>query len=93
MPKYYIGVDPGKNGGVCVLNPEGAVLLNTKMPDTTKDIFECLKAYGSDCMSKSLTTLSASSHDFDEIRRSQWRSRWCEGVAQSLVHADWREWI
>lgn len=31
--KHYIGVDPGRNGGLCVLRDDGAVMGTARMPD------------------------------------------------------------
>lgn len=45
--KYVIGIDPGANGGIAVLDIDGNVFDVRKMPDTPQDILECLRKYGS----------------------------------------------
>ncbi len=32
-PKYYLGVDPGKNGGLCVLRSDGEPMEYDRMPN------------------------------------------------------------
>ena len=41
--KYIIGIDPGANGGIAVLDIDGNVIDVRKMPDTPQDILECLR--------------------------------------------------
>lgn len=50
--KIYIGIDPGKNGGIAVLNTDGSVREVTAMPQTPRDIIDFLTAYkeGSRCV-------------------------------------------
>lgn len=43
--KQIIGIDPGTNGGIAVLDIEGNVVSVTKMPDTMQDILEYLRKY------------------------------------------------
>ncbi len=43
--KYIIGIDPGSNGGIAVLDMEGNVMFVRKMPDTPQDILECLRKF------------------------------------------------
>lgn len=45
--KYIIGIDPGDKGGIAVLDIDGNVIDVRKMPDTPKDILECLRKYSS----------------------------------------------
>jgi len=51
VKKNYIGIDPGKNGGIAVLDAEGKVLDLTKMPETPQDLLEFLRKWkdGSVC--------------------------------------------
>ena len=46
----YIGIDPGKSGGIAIISEEGAFAI--KMPETEKDIFEYLRdnSYNSFCL-------------------------------------------
>lgn len=41
----YIGIDPGTNGGIAVLDRDGNVIDVTKMPQTPYDIFSYLSQY------------------------------------------------
>lgn len=43
--KVIIGIDPGSNGGIAVLDMEGNVVFVRKMPDTPQDILECLRKF------------------------------------------------
>lgn len=43
MGKIIIAVDPGKNGGLAVIN--GKSVLTRKMPETPKDLFDFLKKF------------------------------------------------
>lgn len=43
--KYIIGIDPGSNGGIAVLDMDGNVVFVRKMPDTPQDILECLRKF------------------------------------------------
>lgn len=36
----YIGIDPGLNGGIAVLDPDGYVLATAKMPSTPQDVLD-----------------------------------------------------
>jgi hypothetical protein len=38
----YIGIDPGKNGGVAVLSPKGSLLAATGMPDSPKGLLDVM---------------------------------------------------
>ncbi len=40
-----IGIDPGKNGGIAILNEEGKVLELIKMPPTPEDLYLFLSKY------------------------------------------------
>jgi hypothetical protein len=40
----YIGIDPGKSGGICVMDDKGGIEL-VKMPSTELDIYESLDGY------------------------------------------------
>lgn len=42
MTAYYIGVDPGVNGGIAILRSDGDVMCAVKMPATEKDILTVL---------------------------------------------------
>ena len=42
--KYIIGIDPGKNGGIVMLNQDGNVINVEKMPETPKDLYDHLVA-------------------------------------------------
>ncbi|MGN1228543.1 MAG: hypothetical protein ACI4T5_02660 [Prevotella sp.] len=49
--KLYIGIDPGLNGGIAVLDKNGGVESVTKIPETPQDILEYLGEYsGQDCV-------------------------------------------
>ena len=43
--KIYIGIDPGTNGGIAVLDRDGKVLEVGKMPATPQDILDFLGEY------------------------------------------------
>ncbi len=43
-----IGIDPGKNGAICILSNEGEVLTLDKMPATPNDLYSFLQEH-SDC--------------------------------------------
>lgn len=43
--KHVVGIDPGTNGGIAVLDMEGNVISVTKMPETMQDILEYLRKY------------------------------------------------
>lgn len=43
--KNYIGVDPGKHGGIAVLDESGAVIDVVKMPETPQDLLGFLSQY------------------------------------------------
>lgn len=45
MSKNYIGIDPGKHGGIAVLDETGAVIDVVKMPETPQDLLEFLSRY------------------------------------------------
>lgn len=45
--KYVIGIDPGSNGGIAILDIDGNVVDVRKMPDTPQDILESLRRYSS----------------------------------------------
>jgi hypothetical protein len=42
MKDLFIGLDPGKAGGIAVLRPDGTVWGVTKMPDTDAEVFRFL---------------------------------------------------
>lgn len=48
MKKIFIGIDPGKNGGIAVLDQDANVIDVTKMPDTPQDLLEILESYKND---------------------------------------------
>lgn len=41
--KKYIGIDPGKNGGIAVMDEDGKIKFLRKMPATPQDLFDILK--------------------------------------------------
>lgn len=43
--RYVIGIDPGQNGGIAVLDMEGTVVEVVRMPETPKDIYDFLGGY------------------------------------------------
>ncbi len=43
--KNYIGIDPGKHGGIAVLDESGAVVDIVKMPETPQDLLGFLSQY------------------------------------------------
>lgn len=43
-----MGIDPGKNGGICILDQNGEVLTLIKMPATPSDLYSFLTEH-SDC--------------------------------------------
>ena len=45
MSKKYIGIDPGKNGGIAVMNECGDVVDLVKMPATPQDLLDFLFKY------------------------------------------------
>lgn len=45
MGKSYIGIDPGKHGGIAVLDETGAIVDVVKMPETPQDLLEFLSQY------------------------------------------------
>lgn len=46
--KRFIGIDPGKNGGVVVMCEYGEVLLVEKMPSTPQDLLSLLEEFKED---------------------------------------------
>ena len=46
--KRYIGIDPGKHGGIAVMGPDGEVLDVVKMPETPQDLLDFLEQYKDD---------------------------------------------
>ena len=38
----YIGLDPGKNGGIAAVSRDGAIIMACKMPETEQDILDVL---------------------------------------------------
>lgn len=42
---HYIGIDPGKSGGLALLNQDGTVAAVTKMPDTERDLCDWLETW------------------------------------------------
>lgn len=45
MKKLILGIDPGSNGGIAVLDIDGNVVSLTKMPETPQDILDHLRKY------------------------------------------------
>lgn len=45
MEKIIIGIDPGTNGGIAVLDDKGGVIDVTKMPPTPQDILNFLNIF------------------------------------------------
>lgn len=48
MVKMFIGIDPGKHGGIAVLSSDGGVIDVVKMPCTAVDLYEYLSRYSGD---------------------------------------------
>ena len=46
--KRYIGIDPGKHGGIAVMGADGEVLDVVKMPETPQDLLDFLEHYKDD---------------------------------------------
>lgn len=46
--KIYIGIDPGKHGGIAVMGADGEVLDVVKMPETPQDLLDFLEHYKDD---------------------------------------------
>lgn len=46
--KRYIGIDPGKHGGIAVMGADGEVLDVVKMPETPQDLLDFLERYKDD---------------------------------------------
>ena len=46
--KRYIGIDPGKHGGIAVMGADGEVLDVVKMPETPQDLLDFLEQYKAD---------------------------------------------
>lgn len=42
----FIGIDPGKSGGIAVLDDSGAIVAAHRMPDTLRGILQLLQFYG-----------------------------------------------
>lgn len=45
-PWGFIGIDPGKSGGISVIRTDGSVWSLTPMPTTERDVFNALSPYG-----------------------------------------------
>lgn len=45
MEKVIIGIDPGKNGGIAVIDENGIVINVIKMPETPQDLLSVISAY------------------------------------------------
>ena len=43
--KRYIGIDPGKHGGIAVMGADGEVFDVVKMPETPQDLLDFLEQY------------------------------------------------
>jgi hypothetical protein len=43
MSNFYLGIDPGKNGGIALVNYRGKVIHLVSMPETLGDLDEALK--------------------------------------------------
>lgn len=50
MMKRYIGIDPGKNGGIAIMREDGEVLCVEKMPPTPHDLLSFLEEFKNDCI-------------------------------------------
>ena len=44
----HIGIDPGINGGIAVLDDSGAVIFLRKMPETPQDLIDALRRFSDD---------------------------------------------
>lgn len=45
QPQYYLGIDPGQNGGIAVVDQDGNCTSLVRMPETEQDIL-CAIPYG-----------------------------------------------
>ncbi|MGL6095377.1 MAG: hypothetical protein ACRC7O_06215 [Fimbriiglobus sp.] len=45
MTDVYIGIDPGRNGGIVVLDVRGRVVSAGKMPTTPKDVWDAVREW------------------------------------------------
>jgi hypothetical protein len=45
MEKIFIGIDPGKNGGIAVIDENGVVIDLLRMPETPMDLLDVLLTY------------------------------------------------
>lgn len=48
MRKYVIGIDPGENGGIAIIDYNGSLVEAVKMPQTPADILNYLKDFDFD---------------------------------------------
>lgn len=46
--KRYIGIDPGKHGGIAVMGADGEVIDVVNMPETPQDLLDFLEQYKDD---------------------------------------------
>jgi crossover junction endodeoxyribonuclease RuvC len=46
--KYYLGIDPGKSGGLCRLSESGEVAALSVMPDTELDTWQWFQGWGTE---------------------------------------------
>lgn len=49
-PMTYMGIDPGNNGGMAVLDADGHLLAVTKMPDTPSDALRWIREQSNNCV-------------------------------------------
>jgi crossover junction endodeoxyribonuclease RuvC len=45
---FYLGIDPGKSGGIAVLSPTGVIDCMVKMPQTEADLYYLLRSFDGD---------------------------------------------
>lgn len=45
---FYLGIDPGKSGGIAVLSPTGVIDCTVKMPQTEADLYHLLRSFEGD---------------------------------------------
>ena len=48
--KKYMGIDPGKNGGIAVLSADGTVIEACRMPWTPQDVLELIGRHAEECV-------------------------------------------
>lgn len=57
--KHYLGIDPGKNGGLCVISAGGTPLLCDRMPQGTSRIADWISSASQQCQHLVMVTEKA----------------------------------